>query len=105
MFYMTYYIYILYSASSHKYYVGQTNDVSRRLFEHNNPIRSTFTSKHLPWELSCSFPVSEERSNALKVEKYIKKQKSKNYIKQLISSEKHRKILISTALKVDYFLP
>jgi putative endonuclease len=102
---MTYYIYILYSASSHKYYVGQTNDVSRRLFEHNNPVRSTYTSKHLPWELACSFPVGEERTNALKVEKYIKKQKSRNYIKQLISSEDHRKRLIPIALKSNNFLP
>ena len=96
---MTYYIYILYSVVGDKYYVGQTNDVARRIEEHNNPIRSTYTSKYLPWKLSCYFAVGEERASAMKVEKYIKKQKSKNFIKQLISSEDFRSLMLADALK------
>jgi len=96
---MTYYIYILYSAVGDKYYVGQTNDAARRLEEHNNPTRNTYTSKYLPWELSCYFAVGEERASAMKVEKYIKKQKSKNFIRQLISSEDFRSLMLADALK------
>jgi putative endonuclease len=96
---MTYYIYILYSPSREKFYVGQTNDVGRRLEEHNNPIRNTFTSKYLPWEMACYFEVSQERASAMKVEKYIKKQKSRNFIKQLISSEDFRSLMLADALK------
>jgi putative endonuclease len=53
----------------------------------------------LPWELSCYFAVGEERASAMKVEKYIKKQKSKNFIKQLISSEDFRSLMLADALK------
>ncbi len=96
---MTYYIYILYSPSADKFYVGQSNDVARRIEEHNNPIRSTFTSKYLPWELACCFEASEDRGEAMKIEKHIKKQKSKNFVKQLISSEYFRKLLLEQVLK------
>ena len=96
---MTYYIYILYSPSADKFYVGHSNDVARRFSEHNNPIRNTFTSKHLPWELACFFEVSEDRGEAMKIEKHIKKQKSKSFIKQFISSEYFRKLLLEQVLK------
>ncbi len=96
---MTYSIYILYSPSADKFYVGQSNDVARRLEEHNNPIRSTFTSKYLPWEMACFFAVSEDRGEAMKVEKHIKNQKSRGFIKQLISSEDFRKLMVEQVLK------
>jgi len=41
-FFVMYYIYILYSPSSDKYYVGYTNDYNRRLLEHNEGVRTTF---------------------------------------------------------------
>ena len=49
---MDFYIYILYSEKANKYYIGHTSDVNRRLFEHNNPEKSTkFTAKYLPLAL------------------------------------------------------
>ena len=96
---MTYYIYILYSPSADKFYVGHSNDVARRLEEHNNPIRNTFTSKYLPWEMACYFEVSEDRGGAMKAEQHIKKQKSKGFIKQLIASEYFRKLMLEQLQK------
>jgi putative endonuclease len=47
-----FYIYILYSKNSDKFYVGQTDDVQRRLNEHNHPeINTKFTAKYIPWDL------------------------------------------------------
>ena len=83
-----YYIYILYSQSAKKFYVGQTSDVQRRLEEHNNPIvKSKFTAKFIPWEITVFFPVSDSRADAMKIEKFIKSQKSKKFILKLIENK------------------
>jgi len=81
-----FYIYILFSESSRIYYVGYTNDVERRLAEHNDDAYHKFTSKHRPWVLKRFFPVSDIRGEAVKVERYIKKQKSRRFIEQLVVS-------------------
>ncbi len=70
-----YYIYILYSESSEKYYVGYTSDYQRRLTEHNTTERDTYTSKHRPWRLEAVFECSESEGEAMKVEDFIKKKK------------------------------
>jgi len=83
-----YYIYFLYSESSDKYYVGYTNDPVRRLIEHNTKDFNTFTKKHRPWELSYFFQVSENRGDAMKIERLIKKQKSRKLIETIINQKK-----------------
>jgi putative endonuclease len=75
-----FYLYILYSETAGKFYIGHTDDIIRRLAEHNNPrINSKFTAKYIPWSLALSFPVSENRGEAMKVEKFIKKTKIKEF--------------------------
>ncbi|MEL6193163.1 MAG: GIY-YIG nuclease family protein [Bacteroidota bacterium] len=85
---MKYHIYILYSEKSDKYYVGQTYDVQKRLHDHNSGERpnqkSKYTFKHRPWVLKASFEVRGGRSNAMKVEQYIKRQKSRAFIEKLL---------------------
>jgi putative endonuclease len=44
-FYMKFSVYILYSKTHDKIYVGYTNDLERRLWEHNNSTQSSFTSR------------------------------------------------------------
>jgi putative endonuclease len=83
---MKFYIYILYSPISDKYYVGFSEDPNRRLIEHNNPIHPKFTSKYIPWELKTYFFVSENKGEAMKIERYIKSMKSKIYTKNLITN-------------------
>ena len=79
-----YYIYIIRSKKTGKLYIGHTDNVARRLWEHNNNPRMTFTHKFRPWKLLKSFPVSNNRSDAMKIEKYIKKMKSKKFVIKLI---------------------
>ena len=45
------YVYVLYSESSGKSYVGFTNDVERRLYEHNVSESRGFTLRYRPWKL------------------------------------------------------
>ena len=81
-------IYILYSQSADKFYVGQTSDVQKRLWEHNNPVeKSKYTAKYIPWELILYFQVSNERGDAMKIEKFIKAQKSRKFILKLIENK------------------
>ena len=88
---MDFYIYILYSEKANKYYIGHTSDVNRRLFEHNNPEKSTkFTAKYLPWTLVTGFLVSQYRGQAIAVERFIKKQKSRNFILKIIQNSSNR---------------
>jgi putative endonuclease len=82
-----YYIYIIYSASSDIYYVGQSQDYRSRLEQHNSSPEDTFTRKHRPWTL-CAVFSCDDRSQAVKIERLIKKQKSRRFIERLIKSDK-----------------
>jgi len=83
-----FYIYILYSTGYDRYYVGHTDDVMRRLYEHNHPeVNTKFTSKYLPWELKLSFSITTKRGEAIRVEKFIKNQKSRIFLEKLISEK------------------
>ena len=83
-----FYIYILYSTRSDKYYVGLTSDINRRLEEHNNPsVFNKYSAKHIPWELKVSFECSHSRGDGLLVERFIKKQKSRIFLEKLIEQK------------------
>ncbi len=88
-----FYIYILYSPSADKYYVGQTDDVSRRLIEHNELSADSYTSRNRPWRLKTKFEVGMDRGLVIKVEKHIKKQKSRAYIKSILKRGTISKII------------
>jgi len=79
-----FYLYILYSLSSDKYYVGYTSDPNRRLEEHNTSEMTTYTSKHRPWVLKAVYLCGELESDAIRIERFIKKQKSRNLLERLI---------------------
>ncbi|MCX6353200.1 MAG: GIY-YIG nuclease family protein [Bacteroidetes bacterium] len=88
-----YYLYILYSETSDLYYVGYTNDYERRLIEHNTSDKNTFTSKHRPWELAAAFSISDNEAEAMMIEKFIKKQKSRKFLEALINAKEMTGIL------------
>jgi putative endonuclease len=81
-----YFLYIIYSESADLYYVGYTNDPQRRLIEHNTKPFNTFTSKHRPWVMKAVFECGESASEAINIERFIKKQKSRKLV-ELICSE------------------
>ena len=82
-----FFIYFLYSPSSDIYYVGQTENWEKRISEHNESPNPTFTSKHRPWILKAVFECGIERSEALKLERFIKQQKSRILIEKIITGD------------------
>ena len=77
-----YFMYILYSLSRDRYYIGATQDTALRLTQHNSG-RTKSTSSGKPWVLvhTESF---DTRSEALKRETEIKNKKSRRYIEFLL---------------------
>ena len=89
-----YYIYILHSISSDKYYVGYTKDYLKRLTDHNHQAYfNTFTSKHRPWILKAVFQTGDSESNAIQIERFIKRQKSRVLIEKMLAEEKFDGVL------------
>lgn len=82
-----YFIYIIYSKKLNRYYTGTTNDVLKRIAEHNDALYAdSFTSKGIPWDLCLSFEcLSSEKAYAL--EKFIKRMKSKVFIEKLLKNK------------------
>jgi putative endonuclease len=84
---MKFYIYILQSLSTDKHYIGYSSNPWQRLEQHNTSDRATFTAKYRPWKLSAVFFCPGGRSNAVKLERYIKRQKNKSLIQQMINDD------------------
>ena len=70
-----------------RFYVGHTDDLSRRLGEHNDPCRSgtKYTRKHGPWVLVWS-ERHPDRPSAVRRERFIKGRKSAAWIRQYLLS-------------------
>jgi putative endonuclease len=79
---MVYTVYILYSASRDRYYIGQTEDLGRRLDEHNSGY-SKSTKSGIPWDLvfTCEF---QDRCEAVRYEHVLKQMKSRRHIERLV---------------------
>ncbi len=80
-----YFIYIIYSERADKYYIGQTDNVEKRLLEHNS-VHKGFTSQAEDWILKF-YEEFNTRQEALKREKQIKSWKSRKLIEKLIKGE------------------
>ena len=77
-----YYVYVLLSDRDGKSYIGSTNDLERRLAEHNAG-KNISTSKRLPLKL-VYFEGHSIKQNALRREKYYKTTKGKVTLKQIL---------------------
>ena len=82
---MAFTVYILHSKNYNRYYIGQTKDLSRRLYEHNSG-QSKSTKYGIPWELIYKKQFST-RSQAVKYEKKLKNMKSHNYLEELVLND------------------
>lgn len=76
-------VYVLFSKSHNKIYIGQTSDIIKRLSEHNNGL-SFYTKRYIPWELVYSEKYNT-RAEAMKREKQLKSQKGREFIWNLIN--------------------
>ncbi len=80
-----YSVYILYSASHDRYYIGQTGDLEKRLTHHNSG--EVFSTKaYSPWQL-VHHETYDTRSEAMKRERAIKGKKSRKYIEYLLNRQ------------------
>ncbi|WNH13457.1 GIY-YIG nuclease family protein [Thalassobellus suaedae] len=79
---MKYYVYILYSETINKYYIGSTKDVLIRLDKHLQNHKG-FTGKSKDWVLKYT-EVYDSKSDSIKRELQIKKWKSRKMIEKLI---------------------
>ena len=80
-----YTVYILKSKKFKKSYVGYTNDLQRRLDQHNSG-QSEFTSKYGPWDLIYSEEYNLQ-TDALLREKYFKTKQGRKFLKKLFESK------------------
>jgi putative endonuclease len=80
---MPYYVYILQSQSTGKTYVGQTDDLERRVAQHNDPdFKLTLYTKRNkgPWKL-IHYEEFETRAEAMRREKYLKSGQGREWIR------------------------
>ena len=78
-----YTVYILHSKSLDRYYTGYTNDLKRRIEEHNR-IKGKFTDGGIPWTIAYTECFASKRE-AMERERIIKSKKSKEFIKDLLA--------------------
>jgi putative endonuclease len=83
LFYVTFHIYILYSLSIDRYYIGYSSNPWTRLEQHLTNSIDKYTGKAKDWQLLVVFEVSKTESDAIRIERFIKKQKSRKLIEQL----------------------
>ncbi len=76
-------VYVLYSNTLNRYYIGSCKDLSYRIDQHiNKDFTNAFTAKVQDWTLY--FCIDElEYKQARMIEQHIKKMKSSTYVKNL----------------------
>ena len=82
--FVMYYIYFLYSSEADKYYVGHSQDPWKRLQQHLSNSGDKYTGCYRDWILKAVFQVSHLRGEAVKIEKFIKRQKSRNLLEKML---------------------
>jgi putative endonuclease len=78
-------VYVLYSVTHSKIYIGFSSDIEKRLFAHNHPGNKGWTKSFQPWTLIYT-EVFETKSGAMQREKQLKSSKGRSFIKDLIHS-------------------
>jgi putative endonuclease len=75
-----YFVYILVSEDRQHWYIGLTNNLERRIAEHNAE-KSTHTRKFGPWNIQ-TYIAFHERSRAEEFEKYLKSHSGRAFTKK-----------------------
>ncbi|MFC1756536.1 GIY-YIG nuclease family protein [Patescibacteria group bacterium] len=77
-----FYVYILYSLSDKKFYIGYTNNIERRMSEHKSgKVASTANRKNLKL---IFYEAYFSKQDAERREKYFKTTKGKKVLKQML---------------------
>ena len=83
---VAFFLYILQSESTGRYYVGQTQDIEVRIAYHNANYSLALKNRG-PWKLVYSEQYAT-RSEAVRREGYIKRQKDRRFIERLVSASR-----------------
>jgi putative endonuclease len=81
----SYSVYILHCPETDKLYIGYTSNIQRRLAEHNSG-RSQYTRSQGKWKLLFCKKMNN-KSEAISLERKLKRWKNKNRILQWINKE------------------
>lgn len=97
-----FYIYIIHSETAGKYYTGYSENPWERIKQHNENESDKYTGKYQNWKLAAVFEVSENRADAMILEKFIKKQKTRKLIEKLIDAECILQGILSKLIRVPH---
>lgn len=82
-----YFVYIIYSESFNKTYVGATHNLELRIFQHNSG-KSNYTKKYKPWSLVYTEEF-ESKEDAFSREKFYKSSAGRDKMKVIIELYKN----------------
>jgi putative endonuclease len=89
------YLYILYSNSSEKFYIGQTTNLEERISKHKNHFYlNSFTKIANDWEVVLTF-ICSNKEEAIYLESFIKRMKSKIFNNKIIADPSILKDILS----------
>jgi putative endonuclease len=79
-----YYVYLLYSEKLDKIYIGRTEDVKRRLKEHNSG-NCNFTNKGIPWKI-VYYSAFAHKTDSIREERFLKTGKGRERVHYLLEN-------------------
>jgi putative endonuclease len=88
------YLYIIYSVSRDRHYIGETSNVETRVQQHNTGyFKSSSTAGATDWTpvliIHCG-----DRSKARQVEAFLKRQRNREFLVRFIYDEPYRSTLL-----------
>ncbi|WP_267264102.1 GIY-YIG nuclease family protein [Chryseobacterium formosus] len=94
----------LFSEAADKFYIGYTQSPKERLLKHNEQENfNTFTRKFRPWKMVALFEVSEDKTIAIIIERFIKKQKSRKLLETLCDTNFQLSGILAQLVRVPNF--
>jgi putative endonuclease len=81
-----FFVYILQSQSTGRYYIGQTKNLSQRVAYHNANYSRALKNRG-PWKM-VYFEEFSSRGEAIRRELQIKRQKDRRFLEQLVSASR-----------------
>ncbi len=78
-------VYVLYSETWDQFYIGSTNDITRRLAEHNAG-KTPSTRGGRPWTVQFQYRVNDLKAARAK-ERYLKSLKSRKILMRLLAGD------------------
>ena len=76
---MPHFVYILFSQSADRFYIGETCDVTERLSQHNSGFyKNSFTKQATDWAVFLTIEC-QSRRQAIEIESFIKKMRNRNF--------------------------